>query len=136
LKLTVFFEEPFWVGIAEETDGTELRAFRHVFGAEPDDSTVAAFICQRLVPLLQSPVPTVTVGPPRERRCNPKRRLREAAREMRRPGVGTFAQEAIKREREHRKATARRLSRQEKDAQADRKRAIAVRKAKAKHRGR
>ena len=34
-KLTIYFEEPFWVGVFEELEGDKLSACRMVFGAEP-----------------------------------------------------------------------------------------------------
>ena len=43
-RLTVFFEEPFWVGVFEqETDGV-MRAARVVFGAQPTDAEVFEFV--------------------------------------------------------------------------------------------
>ena len=43
-RLTVFFEEPFWVGVFEqETDGV-IRAARVVFGAQPTDAEVFEFV--------------------------------------------------------------------------------------------
>jgi len=37
MKLTVCFEQPYWVGIVEETDGYRLKAAKHIFGSEPLD---------------------------------------------------------------------------------------------------
>ena len=43
-RLTVFFEEPFWVGVFEqETDGV-ICAARVVFGAQPTDAEVFEFV--------------------------------------------------------------------------------------------
>ena len=43
-RLTVFFEEPFWVGVFEqETDGV-IRAARVVFGAQSTDAEVFEFV--------------------------------------------------------------------------------------------
>ena len=36
-KLTVYFDEPFWVGVFEELDGKRLSVCKVVFGAEPTD---------------------------------------------------------------------------------------------------
>lgn len=46
-KLTVCFEDPFWVGIVETEDGGRYRAARHVFGAEPSMPEVLRFVCDR-----------------------------------------------------------------------------------------
>ena len=45
-KLTVFFENPFWVGIFERMEDGKLSACRVVFGGEPKDGEVWAFVLQ------------------------------------------------------------------------------------------
>ncbi len=42
VKLTVFFEEPFWVGVFERTEGGRLSACKVTFGAEPKEYEVQA----------------------------------------------------------------------------------------------
>lgn len=39
-KLTVFFDDPFWVGVFERHDEGLLETSRVVFGAEPKDYEV------------------------------------------------------------------------------------------------
>ena len=39
-KLTVYFDEPFWVGVFEELDGKRLSVCRVVFGSEPTDAEI------------------------------------------------------------------------------------------------
>ena len=39
-KLTVFFEEPFWVGIFERIEDGKLSVAKVTFGAEPKDCEV------------------------------------------------------------------------------------------------
>ena len=36
-NLTVYFEEPFWVGVFEVIENRKISAARVVFGAEPKD---------------------------------------------------------------------------------------------------
>lgn len=36
-KLTVFFEEPFWVGLYQRWSGPKLEVAKITFGAEPKD---------------------------------------------------------------------------------------------------
>lgn len=50
-KLTVLFEEPFWVGIFERQDGKKYEACRVVFGAEPKEVEVYEFILERFFSL-------------------------------------------------------------------------------------
>ena len=46
VTLLVFFEDPFWVGIVERREGGRLRAARVVFGAEPSDREVYAWVLE------------------------------------------------------------------------------------------
>ena len=50
VKLTVYFEDPFWVGVVEEQFGNHVKACRHVFGAEPKDAEVMEFVNTRMNP--------------------------------------------------------------------------------------
>ncbi len=43
---TVFFEEPFWCGVYQRQEGRNLEAARMVFGAEPKEYEVLAFLLQ------------------------------------------------------------------------------------------
>ena len=36
-KLTVYFDDPFWVGIFERSEGSKLSVAKVTFGAEPRD---------------------------------------------------------------------------------------------------
>lgn len=44
IKLTVYFADPFWVGIAERIAGGHLSAAKITFGAEPKDYEIAGFV--------------------------------------------------------------------------------------------
>lgn len=41
-RLTVYFDDPFWVGVYERQENGRLSACRLVFGAEPKDYEVYA----------------------------------------------------------------------------------------------
>ena len=43
-SLTVFFEEPFWVGVYERQSGNRLEVCKITFGAEPKDYEVYDFL--------------------------------------------------------------------------------------------
>ena len=45
--LTVLFEPPFWVGVFERESGGRYEACRVVFGAEPRDFEVYAYVLDR-----------------------------------------------------------------------------------------
>ncbi|MBP5725973.1 MAG: YjdF family protein, partial [Clostridia bacterium] len=46
ISLTVFFEDPFWVGVFERIDDGKLSVCKVTFGAEPKDYDVWEFILQ------------------------------------------------------------------------------------------
>lgn len=48
-KLTVFFEEPFWVGIFERIEDGKLSVAKVTFGAEPKDYDIQEFVLNYLV---------------------------------------------------------------------------------------
>lgn len=48
-RLTVFFEEPFWVGVFERISECRLSVCRIVFGAEPKDYEVYDFVLEKLL---------------------------------------------------------------------------------------
>ena len=54
-RLTVFFEEPFWVGVFERSDGGRLSAAKVTFGAEPKDYEIYNFILNHYYDLRFSP---------------------------------------------------------------------------------
>lgn len=138
MKLTVFFDGQFWVGVVEQEDDAGLKVARHLFGAEPSDSEVYAFV-RRAVPAIldgvvaASPGEAAASAPPK---LNPKRRKREAAAAVRAQGVSTFAQEALKRDLEARKQASQRMTRQQTEEERDYKWLRKVEKAREKHRGR
>ena len=43
-KLTVFFEDPFWVGVFERISEGRLSVCKVTFGAEPKDYEVSDFV--------------------------------------------------------------------------------------------
>jgi hypothetical protein len=101
IKLTVFFDDPFWVGVFERLDEGLLETSRVVFGAEPKDYEVYAFILENYYRLRFSRPVKVEVQS--EKRINPKRLQRKVRKETLSVGIGTKAQQAIKLEQEARK---------------------------------
>ena len=43
-KLTVYFEEPFWVGVFERIENGKLTVAKVTFGAEPKDYEIQQYI--------------------------------------------------------------------------------------------
>ena len=133
-KLTVFFEEPFWVGIFERIEDGKLSVAKVTFGAEPKDYEVYEFLLKNWHKLKFSPPirAEVTI----ERKINPKRMHREIQSQLQDKGIGTKAQQALKLQHEQCKLERKTKSREQKEAEKDRQFAIRQEKKKAKHRGR
>jgi cell division septum initiation protein DivIVA len=136
MKLTVFFDGQFWVGVVEEFVQDKVKAGKFLFGAEPKDQEILEFVQNELDRLTDRLSQSVETGRPiQERRINPKRLARQAVREVGQKGISSYAQEALKLEYEKRKKEKQVYSRQQREEMKDRKREIKVQKAKAKHRG-
>ena len=137
LTLTVFFEGAYWVGIAESRGADEVRIVRHIFGGEPPPGVVLEFVLYGLAPLLVHAGDSDThVAPPPARPRNPKRAAREAARAIQEQGVSPEAEAALRAERDRVKQERAAEQRQQREVEAAHRRALAVARAKARHRGR
>ena len=94
-SFTVFFEDPFWVGVYEREEPGGLTACRVVFGAEPKDGEIYEWMLQNWAQLHFGP-PLADARRPRAE--NPKRARRMARRSLAVQGVGTKAQQALAQE--------------------------------------
>jgi hypothetical protein len=130
--LKIFFEDPFWVGVFERVEDGKLSACKVTFGAEPKDIEVWDYILSHYGELEFSPaVETET----RQAADNPKRRQRDARKQLENLGVGTKAQQALQRQREEMKTERREISREQREAEKQRQFEIRQQKRKEKHRG-
>lgn len=133
-QLTVYFEDPFWVGIYERSEDNTIQACRILFGSEPKDYEIYAFINRNWNQLsLSPPVPGSDFE---DHRINPKRLQRQIARQLAIPGVGTKAQQALKALQENQKAARTLKARMKKEQEKDRKFDLRREKQKQKHKGR
>lgn len=133
IKLTVYFEDPFWVGVLEKTEDGMLSVCRIVYGAEPKDAEVHARLLAEWRRLRFS---APLVSEVRPVHCNPKRRQRQVKRELaEQRGVGTKAQQAMKQAYEERQAERKELGREQKRVTEDYRFEMRQAKRKAKHRG-
>jgi len=132
LTLTVYFDEPFWVGVFERTEDGRLSVCKVTFGAEPKDYEVWAFVLEHYHQLTFSPAVEADT---RQAADNPKRRQRNAGKQMARTGVGTKSQQALQMQLEQNKQERRAKSREEKLAEAERLFALKQQKKREKHKG-
>ena len=133
LTLTVFFEEPFWVGVFERVSAGKLSVCKVTFGAEPKDYEVYDFILKRYDALQFSETVEMNV---RRTADNPKRRQRNVKKQLRNAGIGTKSQQALQKQREASKIERRRITKEQRNTEKCRRRALKERQRKEKHRGR
>ncbi|MBI5549310.1 MAG: YjdF family protein [Deltaproteobacteria bacterium] len=134
VRLNVFFDGSFWVGVFERRSGEALSVARVVFGPEPSGAELYRF-------LLEHYPRSIPYGPPLadedglpETPRNPKRAQREARRSAE-AGVGRKAWESMRLAREMSKVERATHSRAEREAEAQRKFELKQLKRKQKHRG-
>lgn len=132
LVLTVFFEEPFWVGVFEKTENGKLSVSKVVFGAEPRDNEVFEYFQKHYKELRFSPAVTTVAS---KMVSNPKRMQREARRQTSASGIGTRSQQAIKLQQEQNKLIRKTKSREQKEAEKERQFELRQQKKNEKHKG-
>lgn len=129
-RITVYFDDPFWAMLYEREGEGWYAASRTVFGAEPKDCEVYAFLLQNWRWLRFSP--PVQAGEQARRPDNPKRRQRAARRAVEQAGMGTKAQQALAAQGKQ----ARRVrTREEKEREAEERYEKHRQKRREKHKG-
>ena len=131
-KLTVFFEGPFWVGVFERVSNGKLSVCKIVFGAEPKDHEVWDFILKHYYELKFSPAIETEV---KQTADNPKRRQRNAKKQLQISGVGTKSQQALQIQREEMKIKKKQISKEQRETEKQRQFDLKQQKRKAKHKG-
>lgn len=131
--LTVYFEDPFWVGLFEKVWQGKLSVCKVTFGAEPKDYEVLEYLLKNYGRLKFSPTVAIT-----EKNCkiNPKRMQRIARKQTLEKGIGTKSQQALQLQREEGKQKRKEKSREQKEAEKQRLFDLKQQKRKEKHRGR
>ena len=123
-RLTVFFEEPFWIGVFERISEGKLSVCKVTFGAEPKDYEVYDFVLRNYYRLKFSPAVATDV---KEAVRNPKR--------VQNTGIGTKSQQALKLQQEQLKTERKTVSREQREAEKQRQFELKQQKRKEKHRG-
>ena len=132
-KLTVFFEQSFWVGVFERVSEGRLSVCKVTFGAEPKDYEVYEFVLKNYYWLRFSPAVATDV---KEAGRNPKRVQREVRKQIQNTGIGTKSQQALKLQQEQLKTERKIVSREQREVEKQRQFELKRQKRKEKHRGR
>ena len=131
-RLTVFFEDPFWVGVIERIENRKLSVAKVTFGAEPKDYKVLELIYRNYYHLQFSPAVETVV---KNTRKNPKRAQRDAKKQTLETGIGTKSQQALKLQQELNKQERRVRSRERRETENQRLLELKQIKKREKHKG-
>ena len=115
-RLTVYYEDPFWVGVFERIENGKLSAAKVTFGAEPMDYEVREFINRHYYHLQFSPAIKTDV---KDNKKNSKRAQRDAKKQTLENGIGTKSQQALKLQQEQNKLEKIERSKQEREEESD-----------------
>lgn len=133
VRLTVFFEDPFWVGIFERTCADYYEVCKMTFDSEPKDYEVYALLLQEWRGLNFSA--PIKAAPPDSKRISPKRMQRSINYQLQETGAGTKAQQVLKLQQEQNKILRKTSFREKRKAEQQRKFDMKQLKRKEKHRG-
>ncbi|MGM9568239.1 MAG: YjdF family protein [Clostridia bacterium] len=133
VTFTVFFEDPFWVGVLESVANGKQKVSKITFGAEPKDYEIHRFLLENYHRLRFSPAVAVKEETPVR---NPKRLQRELRKQTQNTGISTKSQQALQMQRETLKTERKQHSKAEREAEKERQFQLRQQKRKEKHRGR
>ena len=80
VKLTVYFENPLWIGIFERSIDEKLSVCKIIFGAEPEDNEVLEIVLNRYSEFKYSP--EIQYEKVFKEKVNPKRVQRDAKKQL------------------------------------------------------
>lgn len=133
IKLTVFFEDPFWIGVFERTYDGKYDVSRVVFGSEPKDYEIYDFLSENYLKInFSSPINGEEV---KEYKVNPKRIQKQVRKEVAKKGTGTKAQEAMRLQIEESKIMRKQVSKARREDLEERKFELKQEKKKEKKKG-
>ena len=131
-KLTIYFEDPFWVGVFERIENRKLSVAKVIFGVEPKYYDVLEFINRNYYHLQFSPAVETVV---KDTKKNPKRAQRDAKKQTLETGIGTKSQQALKLQQEQNKQERKVRSREQRAAESQRLFELKQIKKREKHKG-
>ncbi|KAJ51300.1 hypothetical protein BD780_003448 [Clostridium tetanomorphum] len=133
IKLTVLFEDPFWIGIFERVYEDRYEVSRVVFGSEPKDYEIYDFIIKNFRKIVFSNL--ILSESNVKKKISPKRLQRKIKNEVKNNGIGTKAQIAIKLQQEENKIERKKKSKKMKEEEKIKKFQLKKQKKKEKQKG-
>lgn len=134
VKITVYFEDPFWIGIFERNVDDKLSVCKIIFGAEPKDNEILHFILNRYSKLKYSP--EIFFEKALKEKINPKRVQRNIKKQLKNNGVATKSWQALKYQQEQNKTYRKRKSKEQKELEKEKMYSLRQKKKREKHKGR
>ena len=135
IKLTVLFNDPFWIGVFEVIENDEYKVCKFTFGPEPREEETYELILQKFYSLNFSNPISSEKNTFIEKKQNPKRLQRKIQKETAAVGIGTKAQIAIKLQHEEGKLQRKKKSKEQKEQEEQRKLSLKRKKKLEKHKG-
>ena len=135
IKLTVLFNDPFWIGVFEIIENDEYKVCKVTFGPEPREEETLELILNKFYSLNFSAPISSDKNTFTEKKQNPKRLQRKIQKETATNGIGTKAQIAIKLQHEQGKVEHKKNSKEEKEQEEQRKLDLKRKKKLEKHKG-
>ena len=134
IKLTVYFEDPFWIGIFERSIDEKLSVCKVIFGAEPKDNEVLNFVLNRYEKLKYSP--EILNEKVFKEKLNSKRVQRDVKKQLNNKGVGTKSWQALKLQQEQNKTIRKSKTKEQKELEKEKFYSLKQQKKREKHKGR
>lgn len=129
-KLTVLFQNQFWVGTFEGESENEYSVARVFLGSEPTEAQLYEFILKNYNQIPFKKIKSQTFST--QKKTNYKRLQREVKKQQKEKGMGTKAQNAIKLQYESAKVERRK---KRKESEHDKMYELKQMKKKEKHKG-
>lgn len=134
VKFTVYFENPFWIGVFERNIDEKLSVCKVIFGAEPKDNEILELVQKKYSKLNFSP--EIFYEKAFKEKTNPKRVQRNIKKQLNNNGVGTKSQQALKLQQEQNKTIRKIKTKEQKELEKDRLYSLRQQKKREKHKGR
>jgi hypothetical protein len=112
MKLTILYQDQFWVGIFERNDKAGYAVGKTIFGPEPTDPEVMQFILHEYH-TIRFTTPSAEDKPPVREYKNPKRQMREVRQMQSKAPSISKAQDALRLEIEKNKLVSKKRSSEE-----------------------
>jgi len=126
-KFTVFFEDPFWVGVYEVGYDDSISIYKLTFGSEPKDYEVYYYLLKNYNSFRFSSK-SYSENNSEKTKINPKRLQRLINKELKKHGISTKSQEILKKQQEEFKTEKKKFSK--KEAELERKRKFILKQEK------